>query len=457
MGDVTLLSFVCTLCFATLLTLLCTSNVAFAMNQDGEVPQEVPLTTGIGEGSEPAVPVISDEPQSTTDGDSQAGFDVDGSEMASEDAARESLMADVRDYQRSIERIEQQQGAYAAGLSEQLLSLGLALQRNGEHGLAIDAFKRGAHLARINEGLYSTRQMALLQGEIASHIALGAFETADERQRYLYRVQAETLSDVSRGQAFMQHAVWQRQAYEAGIGEDPFSRLTRMYSLYRLALTEFVASEGNSSPLLLPPLYGMLRAQYLISGFVGETSSGRFRDGAVLGEEESRQMAYGNLSYKEGTSVIRAIFDVTLAMPEQSIEDRAKISMMLGDWQFWHGKRKEAFETYGLVYRELADADDAQALSAGFFDTPQALPALEGVRALPDREEESEGHLLLEFGVSERGRVTDLTRLDEFAANDAKADSIMRRLRQTPFRPRISDGMPVETKGLRWAYDTSNW
>lgn len=378
-------------------------------------------------------------------------------EMASDAAARESLMADVLEYQREIQRIEEQQGAYADGLSEQLLSLGTALQRNGEHALAIDAFKRGTHLARINEGLYSTRQMALLQGEIASHIAIGAFETADERQRYLYRVQAETLSDVSRGQAFMQHAVWQRQAYEAGLGEDPFSRLPRMYSLYRLALTEFVESEGNSSPLLLPPLYGMLRSQYLISGFVGETSEGKFRSRTVFNNEEARQIAYGNQSFKEGSSVIRAIFDVTVSLPDDSLEDRAKVSVMLGDWQIWHGKRTEAAETYALVYGELADAEDAQELSDALFDTPRALPALPGVRGLPEPEEEAEGHLLLEFDVSDRGRVVDLVRLDDAVVNDEKADDFMRRLRQTTFRPRISDGMPVETKGLRWAYDTTKW
>ena len=79
------------------------------------------------------------------------------------------------------------------------------------------------------------------------------------------------------------------------------------------------------------------------------------------------------------------------------------------------------------------------------------------MRALPPPVEEREGALLLEFGVNERGRVVDLKRRDENPALDDKADDIMRRLRQTPFRPRISDGLPVETTGVEIAYDIAKW
>ena len=377
--------------------------------------------------------------------------------LESEESVREALMGDVRNYLRRIAEIEAMEGAFAPGLSEDLLGLGLALQRNGDHEQAIRTFKRGVHLARVNEGLYSRRQLALLKGEIASHIALGAFEDADERQRYLYRVQAQTLSDVTRGQALMQHAMWQRQAYEAGIGEEPFSRLINMWSLYRLALTEFAKVDGDTSATLLPPLYGMLQAQYLISGFVGESSSGRYRTRAIYGEEESLQMGYRSQSYKQGSAVIRAIYDIEVAQRGNNVQNTARVMLMLGDWQFWHGKRNEALETYAQIYGELAEGDSAQELREQLLGTPRPLPRLEGVRALPEPVSEQEGRLLLEFGVSDRGRVTDIVRLDDDVRNDEKASDIIGRLRRTPFRPRINDGMPVDTQGLRWAYDTSVW
>ena len=76
-------------------------------------------------------------------------------------------------YRAAIARLEGERGAYAEGLSEQLLSLGLTLQRDSRHDEALDIFKRGVHLARINHGLYSAEQLPLLQAEIASHLALG--------------------------------------------------------------------------------------------------------------------------------------------------------------------------------------------------------------------------------------------------------------------------------------------
>ena len=54
----------------------------------------------------------------------------------------------------------------------------------------------------------------------------------------------------------MQQARWQRQAYELGLGEYGFTRLLAMWDLYRMALTDIADREGETSPNLLPPLYG---------------------------------------------------------------------------------------------------------------------------------------------------------------------------------------------------------
>ena len=380
----------------------------------------------------------------------------DEADLASPDVARAELQKDVLEYQRAIEALEIADGPFASGLSEQLLSLGFALQRNGDHLGAIKVFKRGVHLSRITEGLSSPRQLALLRGEIESHVAVGDLEAADERQRYLYRVQEQTLSDRSRGEALMRHALWQRQAYEAGLGEEPQQRLLRMWSLYRLALTEIMGAEGQNSAALLPPLYGMLQSQYLLSGFVGETTSGRFRARYAASNQES-QLAYSGSSFKQGAAIIKAIYDVRMGGPAPGLRDAAEPTVMLADWQLWHGKREEAFATYGGLERELAANVDAQALREEFFATPRPLPALEGVRAFPDPAAQQDGMLLLTYGVTARGKVVDVERLDENPAIDVKANNIMRRLRQTLFRPRISDGMPVDTTGLVVAYDVSQW
>ena len=170
--------------------------------------------------------------------------------------------------QEAIKQIESREGAYAADLPEQMLSLGLALQQQDRHGEAVDIFKRGVHLARINNGLYCTEQVPLLQGEIQSSIALGEYARVDELQQYLYRVEVRGLGGgEQRAEALIRQATWQFNAYQLGLGEQGAERLARMWELYRLAWSDIEAAQGDASPKLLPPLYGLLRTQYLISQY----------------------------------------------------------------------------------------------------------------------------------------------------------------------------------------------
>ena len=334
------------------------------------------------------------------------------------EALQQGEAENLRRYRALIAQLELEGGAYNPALTEPILELGMALQQAGLHGEAIDLLKRGVHLARVNNGLYSEVQLALLESEIKSHIALGQFTAADERHRYLYRVQQRTLEDAGRGLALMRQARWQRRAYELELDEDGFNRLISMWNLHRMALAEFAETNGDASPTLLPPLYGMLRAQYLMSGSSGENSTGRFqRDGFSVRGEESRFNAYRGQGYRQGDSVIRAIFDVQAVQPESDRLSRAEVLAMMGDWRLWHGKYSMAMEAYAEAIIELAPAENAQESMQALFGTPIPLPALAGIRPLPERVSPERGDLLLTFTVDERGRVRDLARLDDSESN----------------------------------------
>ena len=58
------------------------------------------------------------------------------------------LQADERALRQAIAALEASDGAYAPGLAQPLLSLGLALQTQDRHAEAVQLFRRGAHLAR---------------------------------------------------------------------------------------------------------------------------------------------------------------------------------------------------------------------------------------------------------------------------------------------------------------------
>jgi hypothetical protein len=337
-----------------------------------------------------------------------------------------------------------------------LLSLGLALQSQGQHDEAVGLFKRGVHLARINDGLYSTQQIPLLQGQIASHIALGDYAQADERQHYMYRVQIRNKDNGEPlTKALMQQANWQRSAYFLGIGVQGYIRIMNMWDMYRLALNEIIAREGDTSPKLLLPLHGMLEAQYLISEYDWEGQSHSSSDDLGARQELNRFMAYRAQSYQKGSAVITAIHDIELEREGAQSVATAQALTMLGDWQLWHDKRDTAWQTYQEAMVELAERDDAQVQIDHLFGEPVALPDVSGVRPLPPTVDTAEADILLEFGVTERGRVVNVERVDEDESDsrNPKAYRLMRKLRKTRFRPRFEAGQPIETEKIVRAFN----
>lgn len=356
---------------------------------------------------------------------------------------------DILAYNRAIREMESREGAYAAGLPETLMGLARLLQSQQRHEEAIELFKRGVHLARINEGLYCTQQISLLQGEIASHIALQRYDEVEERQNYLYRVQTKALgSSEALVDAIMQHASWQFAAYKRGTPQD-YWRLINMLELYRTAFDDVVAREGNQSPALLPPLYGMLQAQYLISSYDIRPSTPVFDENGQPDEELMRFKSYHNKSYEQGNAIIAAIGDIER---ERSTPDLARSLVMLGDWRLWNGETEAAWEAYRKAAAELARAGDAQAQTQRLFGEPVALPDFAELSFLPPVAEHRDNAITLAFDVNEYGKVRDIEWLNANAEADRQATRLMRQLRNTPFRPRFEAGQPVETEKLVKAF-----
>ena len=370
---------------------------------------------------------------------------------------------ELQTFRDAISGAESSNGAYGVMLPEQLISLGLALQKEGRHTEAVAVFKRGSHLARINNGLHSAAQIAHIQHKITSHLALGQLDEADQAQAQLFRVQQRNLASGELSvEALIQQARWQRQAYNLGVGgeEARFGRLLNMWDLYRMALTNIIEREGERSANLLPPLYGMLRAQYLISGH-NDRSAGPIMGAEISsGNVQSRFSRYRAKSYDMGRSIIRAIYDIQLSQHGENSLPVLQTRIMMGDWMLWHNSPEPAMDTYSLAIGELAKRDDAQLQTQALLGTPVALPDLDGVRPLPPEVSAEEGNILLEFGVSEGGKVVNLVRLhdteDENAQNgdalEGQARRLMRSLRKTRFRPQFAEGKAITTEKLVKAY-----
>jgi hypothetical protein len=357
-------------------------------------------------------------------------------------------------YQNAIQEIESRQGAYAQELSESLYSMALSLQSQGRHAEAIKLFRRGVHLTRINEGLYCAQQIPLLQGEIASHIAAQNYAVADERQHYLYRVQMRSLgSGDALTDALTQQAKWQYSAYQLDQGPAAYTHLMTMRDLYQQAMQDVIAREGEKSPKLLPPLNGMLQAQYLISGYDWRESDQVFGEEGQLNEPLLRFKAYSAESYEQGSAILEAMAGIEQQHGAQDSTALASNLVMLGDWHLWNGRTEAAWQAYRDAEAELARGGAAQTQLQQLFGEPVALPAIAELNPLPPTVDPRQADVLLAFGVSEEGRVRDLQRMDDNEADDRQASRLMRQLRRTTFRPRFEAGQPVETERLVKAFN----
>lgn len=365
--------------------------------------------------------------------------------------------ADQEDsYREAIEQLESSVGAYAAALPEQLLSLGLNLQSSGRHEEAVDLFRRGVHLARINNGLYSAEQIPLIEREIASHVAMGQYSKADERQRYLYRVQMRNFeSGLGRTDALMKQARWQYNAYMLAVNGNDYTRLMSMWDLYRIALNDIVAREGETSPTLMRPLEGMLLSQYLIAGYQydSQASNSQNADSFSAQHSANRFNAYRAQSYTKGRAVIQAMYDIQKANKGENTPESAAALTMMGDWSLWTGEQEAALQFYQGAVAELVASGAAEQDIDDIFGVPVALPNYDGARSLPEAAEGGEGLLQLEFSVNAEGKVRNLERLDDNDLSSGRVNRIMRRVRKTRFRPAMAMGEPIATEKLTWAYE----
>ena len=253
-------------------------------------------------------------------------------------------------YRSYIESMETNGGAFAPGLTEQLLGLGLNLQALERHAEAAKVLKRGVHVSRVQSGLYAADQIPLLRAEIRSLIALGRFDEVDEHQRYLARVESEALTGTPASiAALIDQGEWAEQAWDLGLGDQEAlpEHLARSWEYYRLAYNQSTQLYGERSLELLKPLEGMLRLQYRFAGLQRENASNSRLDGSSY-----RQTSALGGAYRRGEAVLSTIFGLKL-VNGSSAGEQARDLTRLGDWARWMGRRSDSRSYYDKAWRRI--------------------------------------------------------------------------------------------------------
>jgi len=253
-------------------------------------------------------------------------------------------------YRSYIESMETNAGAFAPGLIEQLLGLGLNLQALDRHTEAAKVLKRGVHVSRVQSGLYAADQIPLLRAEIRSLIALGRFDEVDEHQRYLARVESEALTGTPASiAALIDQGEWAEQAWDLRLGDQEArpEHLARSWEYYRLAYHQSTQLYGERSLELLKPLEGMLRLQYRFADLQRENASNRPFDGSNY-----RQTSALGGAYRRGEAVLSTIFGLKM-VNGSSAGEQARDLTRLGDWARWMGRRSDSRIYYDKAWLRI--------------------------------------------------------------------------------------------------------
>ena len=360
-------------------------------------------------------------------------------------------------YQNAITILEETGGAYALGLSEELLGLGLALQRSGRHTQAVEVFQRGTHITRINQGLYSEQQIPFLKGSINSLAALQDIRAADDQQDYLIRVEERVLqAGPERISAWLSYAHWQRSQFLKDPVDTQFPRLIRMLDAYQSALNELKTFEDERQ-LVADSLWGLIQTYFLVTSFDDEKDASPFERRSNFDENAPQENFYE--FYRDADrgapQAIELLVNLLSELHGITSFEAFHASIQIADWHLWRGERRTASELYrqiDQVIGELEDETQIQELRERLFNRITLLPDISGIRLLPPAVPADEGNVTLSFDVTDRGSVRKVKRVEVEDGFDGLAGKFIRYLRHAVFRPQVIEGATVTREGVEQSY-----
>lgn len=196
----------------------------------------------------PGMPALADQPIDNSVRDAaevQATADARDVEevRAAPDAETEQLLKEADALRTRLEEFGYQLGVYDPALMEVQSDLARTLLSLEQYEEAAAVLTEALQLARVTDGLYGDRQLAILDDLSAAHKALQDWERVDDYQHLRFELLARKHAPDSAGyaDALIERAAWQLQASQYSLLGRPGSQhavqqLMDMNEEYQLAL-----------------------------------------------------------------------------------------------------------------------------------------------------------------------------------------------------------------------------
>lgn len=366
--------------------------------------------------------------------------------------------AETPQYREQLKSAELEQGPYADALAEPLAALARGHRQAGDYGAALDTYRRALHIVRVNDGLYSERQIPLLREMLVTYRESGDLEGLDARYDYFFRVYGMGRPPYTalRLRAALEYLRWQREALLLAL---PGNRQRHILDLIALngSLVEAVMADVDAPfswkrDLVLSQLANLYLLQDQFEPSISEVGLFRGRElvdpqPLVESLDDQRMETALRTAYVKGRVLLE---ELQAGMPGQDVVERASLTLALADWHHWNGSRERAAQAYAEVVSALQQSGDTAKLEA-WLGEPVELPD-NGAFLLPAASREPAEQVQVRFDVTEDGRVRGIETLSSGGETGAELGSFRRRLAATLFRPRWSSGEPSAVRGLQRNY-----
>ncbi len=358
-------------------------------------------------------------------------------------------------FQAQMEALELAGGPYNDALAEPLGSLGRYYRQQGQYPQALAAYRRAVHVVRINEGLYSDRQVPLLRELLATFRDAGDYETLDDRYEYLFRLfgSGQPPHTDLRLNAALEYLRWQREALRMDLKSNGPDRLQEAIDLNDEMLESMAAAEAVPYRWRREFVFNQLRNLYILRDrfqpATHEEGLGNSRDifGAQPIALDLQERQLENLARSAPTKARELVDGLRGAAAAAGPLEEAQLELSLADWNFWNGQRGRAGEGYARVAGLLADADEPALLQA-WLGQPAELPEDGAFWVGRRRAQAGVAEVRASFDVSNRGRVSNVQVEALNPEAEAELARFKRRLAKTLFRPRWDNGEAQAVQGV---------
>lgn len=400
---------------------------------------------------------------------------VSGSELNTSltnpvDGAAIDSQRQILDLELAVEQLEVEEGAWGAGLSEQLSDLGRAYQLRGEHEQAIEVFERAIHVNRINRGLYDLNQVDIIEDMLDSLIVTRQWKDVHERQQYLFWLHSRNFGndDPRMLPVIDRLGSWYINDYALNPENRVVHHLVDAYNLFDQATSIVETQYGENDLRLIMPLRGLVLSNWFLWTFASqnpgsvvsnERFSSEFSTANSFSGNPNRLAPYVRNNYANGKKALDRMVQIYEQNPEAPPGAAASAKIELADWHMLSRRWRSATELYQEAYNSLVNDEETRDQAFKLFERPVALPDLVLMESDVEQYNErtstqiQQSYVLVSYDVTRFGEARNINILESFPEDNVGMRArVKRSLSNTRFRPKVVDGELVDSDGLIQKY-----